>query len=177
MQRSIYEAWSNVLRYPGEGRAERISTWIDEILAVDGELADRLDPLAAFACTHTEGEVEEAFVRTFENNAERALELGWHLHGENYARGAFMVRLRGLLRDNGIAETCELPDHLSHVLLVLARGEAELADALANQVVLPALEKILDGFKDGENPYRGVLRALRQFLRNQHSPTEMETAR
>ena len=101
---------------------------------------------------------------TFDSNAERALEVGWHLHGENYARGAFMVRMRQLLAQHGVEERTELPDHVSHVLPVLARADDELRVALARGVLLPALEKIAAGFGDGDNPYLGVVTGLKKYI-------------
>jgi nitrate reductase molybdenum cofactor assembly chaperone len=175
-EKSAWQAWSDLLSYPGEGRAELLGTWIDEVLDARPDLAGELAPLQRYVRTHAPGELEELFVRTFENNAERALELGWHLHGENYARGQFMVRLRGLLRDHAVAESRELPDHLTHVLSIIARAEPELARALARQVVLPALEKIVAGFDTDENPYRGAASALARHLREELGAPQAEVA-
>ena len=96
MDHPAYEAWAEILRYPGQGRAARLPEWVAEAGGGDARTAEALGVLLDYVREHDEGEVEEAFVRTFENNSERALELGWHLHGENYARGNFMVRLRQL---------------------------------------------------------------------------------
>src|SRR6266568_3182701 len=56
---------------------------------------------------------QELYVQTFEFNPACTLELGWHLFGENYERGEFLVRMREQLRRHGIAESNELPDHLT----------------------------------------------------------------
>ena len=64
-------------------------------------------------------ELEELYTRTFDINPVCSLEVGWHLFGEDYNRGAFLVRMRGLLREHGIEEGAELPDHLESVLRVL----------------------------------------------------------
>ncbi|HED65797.1 MAG TPA: hypothetical protein ENJ09_09610, partial [Planctomycetes bacterium] len=123
------------------------------------------EPLGAFLGESGQSELEELFVRTFENNKERALELGWHLHGENYARGSFMARVRGLLRELGVEESIELPDHVSHLLAVVERAEPDVARSFATRVIDPALTKVLEGFHSSENPYRGVVRSLRAYLR------------
>ena len=65
------------------------------------------------------GELEELYTRTFDNVAERSLEVGWQLFGENYARGVLMVRLPGADARHGVPEDTELPDHLTHVLALL----------------------------------------------------------
>ncbi|MDC0935663.1 molecular chaperone TorD family protein, partial [Pirellulales bacterium] len=67
-----------------------------------------------------EYELEEAYTRTFDVNPSCALEIGWHLFGEDYMRGQFLVRMRAELAKYEIPESRELPDHLAHVLAVLA---------------------------------------------------------
>lgn len=164
MTTSTLLTWSDLLRYPGRERSVELASWIERLIAAEPDTLAHLAPLLAFAHSASGGELEELFVRTFENNKERALELGWHLYGENYARGSFMARMRGLLRDLGIKETIELPDHISHILMVLAQGDEALGRALARGVVLPALEKIEQGFTDQNNPYLGVVRGLKASL-------------
>ena len=98
--------------------------------------------------------LQELYVQTFEFNPACTLEIGWHLFGENYERGEFLVRMREQLRRHGIVETSELPDHLQHVLLLIGQADHREAAELAGQFVLPALGKIRDALK--ENAY-GVL--------------------
>ena len=172
MVRANYSLWSELVSYPDESRFPRLRDCVEALAQDDPAAGEELEPLGRFCSSHPQGEVEEVFVRTFENNAERALELGWHLHGENYARGVFMARLRGLLREHGIEETVELPDHLSHVLRLLDRAEPDLAGALARGAVLPALARIREGFQDSDNPYLGVLTALERHLRALHPAKE-----
>ncbi len=164
MTEAVLEAFSDLLRYPGEGRAEQVPGWISEIQAAAPGVDSDLQALAEYWGTHNETQLEETFVRTFENNSERALELGWHLHGENYARGSFMARMRGLLRDLEIEESVELPDHVSHLLSVVSRAEPGLARALARTVVAPALSKIEAGFSEKHNPYYGVIVGLHAYI-------------
>jgi nitrate reductase assembly molybdenum cofactor insertion protein NarJ len=164
MTEAVLEAFSDLLRYPGEGRAEKLPGWIEEIQTAAPSVDSDLQALSEYWSTHNETELEETFVRTFENNAERALELGRHLHGENYARGSFMARMRGLLRQLGIKESVELPDHVSHLLSVVSRAEPALARALARTVVVPALTKIEEGFGEKQNPYYGVIVGLHHYI-------------
>ncbi|HJM57915.1 MAG: hypothetical protein CMJ98_11230 [Planctomycetes bacterium] len=161
---AVLEAFSNLLCYPGDGRAVKVNDWIDQIRIAAPTVNQHLEGLRSYASDHEESDLEELFVRTFENNKERALELGWHLHGENYARGTFMARLRGLLRDLEIEETVELPDHVSHLLSIISRAEPGLAGALARSAVTPGLDKILEGFGEKENPYYGVILGLQAYV-------------
>ena len=159
-----YQAWSDLLRYPVPGGVRLIRERVEELIQDHPKLGADLQPMLDYAAGHADAELEEVFTRTFDSNAERALEVGWHLHGENYARGVFMVRMRGLLRDLAIEESSELPDHISHVLGVLAKADDELARSLAAGVVSPALAKIEEGFSDPTNPYHGVVTSLRKYI-------------
>ncbi len=120
------------------------------------------------------GEVEEMFTRTFEINPVCALEVGWHVYGEEYARGALLVRLREELRRQGIPEITELPDHLTHVLRLLGRAEPEIANAIAGRYVLPALRKMLEAVADKECPYESLLRMTRDIVSDEHDAVEIE---
>ena len=174
---ALYELWSSLLHYPVGEDCALLPHRIQVLQEAAPDIAEHLQPLADYAESHTDSELEEVFTRTFDSNAERALEVGWHLHGENYARGVFMVRMRKMLRDVDVPESSELPDHLSHILHVLARGKPAVAGALATGVVSPALAKIAEGFSNQKNPYFGVISALKQFIDTEHqnpqSPKEV----
>jgi len=171
---AAYQGWSELLRYPAGRAAPRLREQVSVICTAAPGRADDLQPLVDYIDEHHDTALEEVFTRTFDSNAERALEVGWHLYGENYARGVFMVRMRGLLRQLGVTESSELPDHISHVLQVLARADRKVSTALAGGIVAPALAKILDGFGDRNNPYFGVVRGLKQFIDDQHQDTTDE---
>ncbi len=173
---TLIEAWVDLLRYPAEGGGDRIGRRVAELRAAVPELEADLLPLSEYAQSRDDSELEEVFTRTFDSNAERALELGWHLHGESYARGAFMVRMRSLLREHGIEERCELPDHVSHLLPVLARAPEDQAAALARGVVSPALDKIAAGFADESNPYYGVITSLKKYLEDGYGADSADSA-
>ena len=88
------------------------------------------------------------------------LDLGWHLYGEAYERGAFMVKIREILRNQGIAETSELPDHLTHILAILPGLSEKDRIVFIEKYIQPALTKILDGFGETENPYKIAIQYL-----------------
>ena len=107
---------------------------------------------------------QELYVQTFEFSPACTLEIGWHLFGENYERGEFLVRMREELRRHGIAESTELPDHLTHLLPLIGRMKYGDAAELAGQFVLPALAKIRESLS--ENPYTAVIREIEAKLEN-----------
>lgn len=103
--------------------------------------------------------VEELYAATFDSSDDCALEVGWHLYGEAYQRGVFLVEMRGRLRQCGIEEGSELPDHLSHVLRWLAVAEAKEASRLERFALAPAIAAIVAGLERRANPYASLLRA------------------
>ena len=105
---------------------------------------------------------QELYVQTFEFNPACTLEIGWHLFGENYERGEFLVRMREQLRRFGIEETTELPDHLTYLLELIPRMDRDEAAVLAGQYILPALAKIREALK--ENPYAPLIAAIEERL-------------
>jgi nitrate reductase assembly molybdenum cofactor insertion protein NarJ len=120
-------------------------------------LAQALAPLSL-------GLIQEAFIQAFDMNPNATLEIGWHLFGEQYERGEFLVNMRVRLREAEIAECGELPDHLLHVLPLMARMADEDAHAFADKFVLPALAKIEAGLPAG-SVFGALVRGLTQHLR------------
>ncbi len=114
-------------------------------------------------------ELEELYTQIFDLNPVCTLEVGWHLYGEQYERGRFLVRTRDLLMSVGQGEAGELPDFLPTLLLALPRLEAERAVGLAAYLV-PALRKMCDAFGDEKQAgeaaqlYLPILRAVRAGL-------------
>jgi len=106
--------------------------------------------------------MQELYVQSFEFNPNCTLEIGWHLFGENYERGEFLVRMRENLRRDGIAESTELPDHLTHLLALIARMDHDEAAELVGQFVLPALGKIKSALAD--SPYRTLVATIEERL-------------
>ncbi|MFQ6677123.1 MAG: nitrate reductase molybdenum cofactor assembly chaperone [Fidelibacterota bacterium] len=108
--------------------------------------------------------LQEDFTHTFDLNPTTCLDLGWHLHGENYERGMFMVRVREMLRGFEIPETSELPDHLTHILSMLPHLDEENRKVFIKSYVIPATEKIIEGFGDTENPYKHLMQFINDVL-------------
>jgi nitrate reductase delta subunit len=105
---------------------------------------------------------QELYVQTFEFNPACTLEIGWHLFGENYERGEFLVRMREQLRRHRIAESTELPDHLTHLLPLIARMEYGEAALFVGEFILPALTKIRSAIHN--NPYELVIAGIAEKL-------------
>lgn len=164
MDRKVYEVLSHLLRYPGEGFTEASGQWIAEVRAACPAAGDALIGFQSYIAGSTPEALEEKFCRTFDNSQSAALEIGWHLHGESYDRGAHLVRMRELLREYGLDEGGELPDHLSNVLQVMAICDPDLSRRLAEEMVEPSVKKICVSLASGQNPYETVLDAVLEVI-------------
>ena len=109
--------------------------------------------------------MQELYVQTFELNPACTLEIGWHLFGENYERGEFLVRMREQLRRHGVAESIELPDHLTHLLALIGRMEHSEATDLVGSSVLPGLGKIKAAL--GDSTYSELIVAIEKKLESE----------
>ena len=144
-------------------------------LLVQGELPEAANGIAEFGqfveqCA--EHELEEVYTRSFDVNPSCALEIGWHLFGEDYMRGQFLVRMRGELAKYEIPESPELPDHMTHVLPVLSMMPQEEAHQFSHACVFPALHKMQASLDKNNSPYRHLLRCLLQVLEQEFGVSE-----
>ncbi len=173
----ILDAFSRLFCYP-----DRHSGQAAELLYVvlQGELPEAASDASKFGGFLEQNElwqVEEVFTRTFDINPACALEVGWHLFGEEYARGQFLVRMREELRKYDLPESVELPDHISHVLAVVAAMPDEDAACFVQACVLPAVEKMRQALQEKETPYRHLVACLSRVLRHVWGePTASEDA-
>ncbi len=155
---------SGLLSYPNEQTIEAAELLY---IILQGELPEAASCIAEFGeflDTHELWQVEEAFSATFDVNSECALEIGWHLFGEEYARGMFLVRMREELRKYGLEETVELPDHITHVLAVIGAMPDDEAMRFVKSCVLPALKKMYVTMEGKDSPYRHVITCLAMIL-------------
>jgi nitrate reductase molybdenum cofactor assembly chaperone len=170
----MHNLLSRLYCYPGDdyhqilSRCQELSRDIPEAAPLMRDLNDRLTPRGVEA-------LEELYVQTFELSPACCLETGWHLFGERYERGEFMVYLRGLLREHEISESTELPDHLTHVLPLLGRMEPAEAGKLYTDFIGTALEKMLAAIQGKDNPYELLLRATQRLMEH-HCAVQPEEA-
>ena len=123
-----------------------------------------LDDFATEATALGTTGLQELYIGTFDWNPSASLDLGWHLYGEQYQRGEFLVEMRDRLSRYGIAETGELPDHITHVLAVVAKMDAEAADRFSRDYAAPAVAKLLAALEHSHSPFAAPVRAVRQAL-------------
>ena len=123
-----------------------------------------LDDFATQAAALGISGLQELYVGTFDWNPSASLDLGWHLYGEQYQRGEFLVEMRDHLCRYGVPETAELPDHITHVLAVVARMDGDAADRFSRDYAAPAVAKLLAALEHSQSPFAAPVRAVRHAL-------------
>jgi len=162
IEKHICHLFANALSYPDEDYQEKVTVCLQRLEEYP-QAAESFRPFAEFVEAVEITRLEELFTATFDLNDKRPLEVGWHLYGEEYKRGQFLVKMRSLLREYEVEESTELPDHLSHCLQLLPGMEFADAEAFTQNYLLPALAQILEGF-DADNSYEQVIISLEEFL-------------
>ncbi|MBI4543552.1 MAG: molecular chaperone TorD family protein [Gemmatimonadetes bacterium] len=187
--RRTYRLFADLLDYPGPDLAETAQECEALVSPAHPEAAGLLREFTTWLRATPLGRVEEIYTGAFDLGASFCPYVGHHLFGERYERSAFMLELKERYRARGVDTGGELPDHLAPLLRYLAaRDDAEPAEELIGEALLPALAKILggsgagghgaageepreaEGAQQGErlaNPYRRVLHALELVLRHQ----------
>ena len=158
----LLHTFARLLSYPEDDYQMRAAELV-RAFENDQNQRKQLLPFYDFIRTASPGKIEEIFTRTFDMNKTTCLEIGWHLYGEDYKRGEFLVRMRQSLAEYKIPESIELPDHISHCLLLLAALDEEDAPVYAERFLKPTLKIILKNF-DKANPFRPLVEALQNYL-------------
>jgi nitrate reductase delta subunit len=163
-QQRLLSTFAELLAYPAGDLAPLARRC--HALLKGRDSAARLEAFAARAERARPHELEELYAATFDLDPTCAPYVGHHLCGDGPQRGLFLSRLAEVYRKDGFAVVApdgELPDHLTVVLRYLAAvaGGAD-RQALLEDGLVPALDRMVASLDDPENVYRAVLQALRQ---------------
>ncbi|MGC4001348.1 MAG: nitrate reductase molybdenum cofactor assembly chaperone [Anaeromyxobacter sp.] len=162
-QRQLLGAFAELLAYPAADPAPAARR-CRELLGP--RAGSRLDAFVARAEQARPHELEELYSATFDLEPACAPYVGHHLCGEGPQRGVFMARLVGVYRQDGFDDATpgrELPDHLTVVLRYLASAPAGPSrQALLEDGLVPALDRMLAAPPAPDDAYRAVLAALRE---------------
>ena len=164
----IYRLFSALFTYPSPELAAEISECHRQLKADYPEAAELIHQFQTFVNSTSISHLEEIYTSTFDVNPVCFPYPGFHLFGENFNRAYFLVKLQQKYQEHGFtAPPNELADHLSVMLEFLSTLETDavLAQELIEDCLLPALEKMTEGFK-ADNPYAGVVRSLLSFLQS-----------
>lgn len=165
---NIYGSFAALFSYPTESYHQHGNDCLHALRNAPAGVCSEFQTFhSEIAALGTE-EVQELFTRTFDLNPMCTLEIGWQLYGEDYQRGEFLVNMREHLRELGISESGELPDHLSHALALLGRLEAAEAQEFASGYVLPALDKMRAAWKENRNAFAPLLESVFELLKSEY---------
>lgn len=169
--KSIYEGLAGLLDYPG-------ANWWS-LIESSGQLASEempgnFDLFLSFRKAVNRlslSELQELYTRTFDLSPVCALDIGYHLFGENYKRGVFLANLAETEAPFDLGQEHQLPDYLPVLLRLLTKldEDEELRSALIVECMVPALEKMLKTLREGDNPYRHLMAAVQATLESEVS--------
>ncbi len=155
---------ASILGYPESDIHDTVRTAQTLFASTCNEMVEGLASFGNVIADQPYQDIEELYTRTFDMDPACALEIGWHVFGESYDRGMMLVWMRGQLREYGIEEKRELPDHLTHALRVLARMDEEQQGEFSRLCLLLAVRKVRSGLKSKDCPYTPVINGLDAFL-------------
>ena len=169
----LYDLFAELLEYPSLATPIKAGLCYQHLQAPLLEAGSLLERFYNQTEKLTLEQLEELYTTTFDMQPVCYPYIGYQLFGESYKRGAFMAQLNDAYHAFGYSAGQELPDHVSIILRFLgldaANRQAEFCQALLNEGLKPALEKMLQAFgTQSENPYCELLSALQAFLA--HSP-------
>ena len=140
----------------------------DELLAARAELAAAADgPISRFAewwAREPAGDLQRAYVETFDFTRRNSLYLTYHVHGDRRQRGVALLRLKQRYAAAGLGLLDgELPDYLPVMLefAALAPPDVGLA-ALAES--RDAIELVRASLHEAGSPYAALLDAVAALL-------------
>ncbi len=162
--RESIHALATMLEYP-QGDIRPMAADLCQIFAgAPAHAREHLDNFReALRFTNETGQ-EELYTRTFDINPQCSLEVGWQIYGESYDRGAFLVKMKAALNEQGIAPTTELPDHLPQMLRLFARVDPQRMRDLAVGFLEPGITKMISGFANSKSPYLHLLKAANAVI-------------
>ena len=171
----ITERLALLFRYPGEDLHLRVAEALESMESKAGEAKAALTAFAEGIGGLGTEKLQELYTRTFDLNPLCTLEIGWQLYGEDYHRGEFLVKMRQQLREYGLPESSELPDHMTHALALVARLEPEEAAEFGGRYLLPALDKMLAGWGENRNAYAALLESTFAYLKSRYPYVPLRT--
>ena len=166
---SLFDAFAALFEYPGSDIKEQAAQCLIQLQPIHPEIAEALEKFVRRLDQLSLDKMRELYTTTFDMQPVCYPYLGYQLFGESYKRGAFMAQLNEAYHAIGYSAVQELPDHIAIVLRFLGldatNRQNDFCQALINEGLIPAMEKMLKVFGEGsENPYFGLLSALHLFL-------------
>ncbi len=164
----LYEILASALEYPGEdwnNRLERCKQWLT---IQEPDVAVQFIRFQRSVRKLSIEKLEELYTRTFYLNPVCTLDIGYHLFGEDYKRGQLLAKLRETEAPYDLGQANRLPDYLPVVLRLLPKlNDEELRLGLIVELLVPALDKMLQALGKTDNPYRDLIEVISNTLKNE----------
>lgn len=149
-----YKTIAGIFTYPDKNFPEKIRRASQVIAASYPEAHATFEQFIAELPTSDLHKMEELYVRSFEVQSVTTLEVGYVCFGDDYKRGELLANLNNEYRKFPIDCHNELGDHMSNILVLIAHlkenaDSAELAQDLVQEIVAPAIYKMLTEFDPG----------------------------
>ena len=160
MSMRLYQLFAEILGYPTPSLPNQVNECISLLTSHNGGAVPMLDEFRTFLEVTPVDRMEEVYTRTFDLQAICHPYIGYQLFGNGGRRGMFMAGLKKHYETCEFFTGNELPDHLSTMLRFAPNCTKAEREELISECLVPAVKKMVSGFEDGSNPYRGVLQAL-----------------
>ncbi|MEZ5424122.1 MAG: hypothetical protein R2682_13660 [Pyrinomonadaceae bacterium] len=129
--------FADILEYPADEWPGELKS-LNESLKGSGTAAEHFARFCARAYGMPLVELQELYAQSFDLNPNCALEIGYHLFGEDYKRGAFLANLRETQGELELGQEQQLPDYLPVLLRLLVHlKDDELRGSLAGHCMVP----------------------------------------
>lgn len=163
----LFHRFAEILEYPTPSLPHKVVKCIALLTSFDMDVVSLLTEFQAFLKITALERMEEIYTRTFDLQAICHPYVGYHLFGDGNQRSLFMCFLKKHYSSCGISAGNELPDHLGIMLRFTSSCIAPEREELVSECIFPAVKKMVSGFGDNKNPYKGVLEALLLFLQKE----------
>jgi nitrate reductase delta subunit len=164
-----YQLFSLLFTYPTANLLSEIEEKYSQLSNDISESKQLIDQFRDFVKSISITDLEELYTSTFDVNPVCFPYPGFHVFGENFNRADFLVKLKQKYQEHGfISPDNELADHLPILLQFLSTLNTDdiLAQELLEECLIPALEKMREGFKN-DHPYGLIIEALWLFCQQQ----------
>lgn len=174
-QRNHYALLARILDYPGGDICSEIEKCVAAIVKEYPNAGKHLLKFSHYANNTDLISLREHYTSTFDINPTCTLDIGFHVFGESFKRGSFLVGMNKMLRDNNIDAKGELSDHLPAVLELLScMPDDEDYEYLIKLIIVPGLVKMKKSFGEIKSIYKEVIDAVEIILRKDHNILEVK---